>query len=216
MVDFNELRITPDSTHLIIDVSINNASYYDNMFIKNIVIDTQDEYLSTGPSSNPIYVYETSYNHSKTYSTPETNSACPIETDDSYVFTENLEDKRHVRLILTEADLSKSLSDNMFFVYIIVDGQPTADTPCGLNKSIYMKSVLNVFPLYQKSMYYLQEVGKECTIPRAFINMILQLKAVQIGIKTGNYVEAFNQYKSFLKTNNISPTIKCNCYGTAN
>lgn len=122
MVDFNELRITPDSTHLIIDVSINNASYYDNMFIKNIVIDTQDKYLATGPSSTPIYTYETSYNHNKTYSTPETNSACPIETDDSYVFTENLEDKRHVRLILTEADLDKSLSDNMFFVYIIVDG----------------------------------------------------------------------------------------------
>lgn len=214
MVDFNELRITPDSTHLIIDVSINNASYYDNMFIKNIVIDTQDEYLSTGPSSNPIYVYETSYN--KTYSTPETNSTCPIETDDSYVFTENLEDKRHVRLTLKEQDLGKSLQDNIFFVYIIVDGYPAADTPCGFDKSIYMKSVLNVFPLYQKSMYYLQEVGKECTIPRAFINMILQLKAVQIGIKTGNYIEAFNQYQSFLKTNNISPTTKCNCYGTVN
>lgn len=214
MIDFNELRITPDGKHLIIDVSVNNASYYDNVFIKHIVIDTQDNYLPTGPSSQPIYTYETSYN--KTYSIPEQNGANPVETEDSYVFTENLEEKRHVRLILKESDLNKSLHDNMFFVYVIVDGYPEADTPCGFDKSVYMKSVLNVFPLYQKSMYYLQEVGKECTIPRTFINMILQLKAVQIGIKTGNYIEAFNQYKSFLETNNISPTTKCNCYGTVN
>jgi hypothetical protein len=51
MIDFNELRITPDGKYLIIDVSINNASYYDNVFIKHIVIDTQDTYLHTGPSS---------------------------------------------------------------------------------------------------------------------------------------------------------------------
>lgn len=206
MIDFNELRITPDGKYLVIDVSVNNASYYDNVFIKYIKIDTQDTYLSTGPSSNPIYSYETSY--SKTYSIPEQNSTNPIETGDSYVFTENLEDKRHVRLALKDIDLGKSLQDNMFFVYVVIDGQPADDTPQEFNKSIYMKSVLDIFPLYKKSMYYLQEVGKDCIIPRDFINTILQLKAVQIGIKTGNYIEAFTQYKSFLKTKNISPTTK--------
>ena len=33
MVDFNELRVSPDRKNLIIDVSIKDFSYYENVYI---------------------------------------------------------------------------------------------------------------------------------------------------------------------------------------
>lgn len=52
MVQFNELKIVPDGTKLIIDVSIKDLSYYNNVYIDKILIDTQDTFVESGPSSN--------------------------------------------------------------------------------------------------------------------------------------------------------------------
>lgn len=51
MVTFNELKITPDGQKLIIDVSIKDLPYYKNVYLESISIDTQDTYISSGPSS---------------------------------------------------------------------------------------------------------------------------------------------------------------------
>lgn len=40
MLEFRELRITPDGNHLIIDVAVQEHSYYENVFIDSIIIDT--------------------------------------------------------------------------------------------------------------------------------------------------------------------------------
>ena len=37
MVDFNELRVSPDRKNLIIDVSIKDLSYYENVYIDSII-----------------------------------------------------------------------------------------------------------------------------------------------------------------------------------
>lgn len=55
MIHFNELRVTPDGKHLIIDVRVLNESYYENVYIDSIIIDTQDTYISNGPSSKSLY-----------------------------------------------------------------------------------------------------------------------------------------------------------------
>ena len=41
MVQFNELRINPEGTKLIIDVSVKDSVYYENVYIDTISIDTQ-------------------------------------------------------------------------------------------------------------------------------------------------------------------------------
>ena len=58
MLIFNELRITPDQKYLIIDVSVDNQKYYKNIQIDSIIIDTQDTYIDSGPSNNPIFTYK--------------------------------------------------------------------------------------------------------------------------------------------------------------
>ena len=88
MIQFNELRINPEDTKLIIDVSVKNSVYYENVYIDTISIDTQDTFIDSGPSSNAAY----------------TNTLTG--------------DNKSVRLELGIGDLLPSLLDNMFFVWV--------------------------------------------------------------------------------------------------
>lgn len=51
MVQFNELHITSDGKTLIIDVSVKDLTYYENVYLDSIQIETQD----TFGSANPCY-----------------------------------------------------------------------------------------------------------------------------------------------------------------
>ena len=49
MINFKELRISECDNSLIIDVEVKDDSYYENIYIDQIIIDTQDTYLGSGP-----------------------------------------------------------------------------------------------------------------------------------------------------------------------
>lgn len=217
MIQFNELRITPDSQQLIIDVSIDNSSYYDNVILDSIVIDTQDTYVANGPSPKPIYTHKVD-NYNYVYSTPEDCSCNPVLSDDdkAYCLTYSGEQNKHVRLILSAKDLGISLTDNMLFVYAIATGTPAPDTPCGMDNSIKMSTVVNLYPIYQESIRYIRELNCDCDIPRDFINMILRYKAIELCIRTGNYVQAIKYWKKFLLGVNSVTSYKCGCNGRVN
>jgi hypothetical protein len=220
MIQFNELRITPDSQHLIIDVSIDNSSYYDNVILDSIVIDTQDTYVANGPSSKPIYTYniDTENNYNYTYSTPEECSCNPVVSDDdkAYCLTYASEQNKYIRLILSAKDLGISLNDNILFVYAIATGTPAPDTPCGMDNSIVMSTVVNLYPVYQNTMCYLRELDSDCQVPKGFIDMILRLKAVELCIRTGNYTKAISYWKRFFLGRTQVPTYNCGCNGRIN
>lgn len=217
MIQFNELRITPDSKHLIIDASIDNSSYYDNVILDSIVIDTQDTYVANGPSSKPVYIYniDSENNYNYTYSTPEDCSCNPVVSDDdkAYCLTYAGEQNKHVRLILSAKDLGISLNDNMLFVYAIATGTPAPDTPCGMDNSIIMSTVVNLYPVYQDTMCYLRELDSECQVPKGFIDIILRLKAVELCIRTGNYTKAILYWKKLFLGKTQVPTYNCGCNG---
>ena len=88
MVQFNELRITPDGQKLIIDVSVKDLEYYTNVYLDTIQIDTQDTFVESGPSSEVVYTEVIEGN------------------------------TKSVRLELGTGDLLPTLNDNLFFVYI--------------------------------------------------------------------------------------------------
>lgn len=184
MIGFNELYITKDSSQLFIDVSVLDLDYYKDVYIDSIVIDNQDTYLSTGPSSTPVY----------TYTVPEGTN------------------KKHLRLELCRIDLLGGL-DNLLFVYVRVKGAPKVDTPCGYDNITTMGSVINTYPLYQTAMNYIGELANNCSTPKSFIDWILRLKAIELAIKTGHYPEAIKYYNKFFKNmkNTVIKKGGCNC-----
>ena len=137
MVHFNELTITPDGKYLIIDVSVLSETYYKDVYIDSVVIDNQNTYLSSGPSSEPVY----------SYSVPEKTS----------LLTNEPVNLKHLRLVLDRFDLQDL--NNMFFVYVRTKGTPAPETPCGLDNMTTMGTVVNMYPFYQQAMNYIGELA---------------------------------------------------------
>lgn len=55
MVQFNTLEISNDGSKITIDVSIKEETYFKDVYLESVTIDTQDTYISSGPSSSPVY-----------------------------------------------------------------------------------------------------------------------------------------------------------------
>ena len=89
MIEFKELRVTPDEKTLIIDAAVKDLSYYDNVYIKSVTVDTQDTYSESGSSTNPLFHYE--------------------------VASVSEENKKRIRLELNSSVLGKPITGNMFF-----------------------------------------------------------------------------------------------------
>jgi hypothetical protein len=190
MIKFNELRITPNNENLIIDVSIEDADYYQNVVLDSIIIDTQDTYVENGPSSKAVFCF----------------------TIDDY-------SKKRVKLILKPEDLGVPIAGNIFFVYAISSGEPLSDTPCELRNSRIVGTAINLYPIYKHSMLYTRELGDTCNVPKNFVDYILKIKALDLSLKTGNYQEAIRYWNRLFKnlyyTNNVEFS-NCGCYGKGN
>ena len=216
MLIFNELRITPDQKYLIIDVSVDNQKYYENIQIDSIIIDTQDTYIDSGPSNNPIFTYNLTEENNNITQVYTDNYTPVLDEDTSYCYVESEEKQnKSIRLILNYQDLNVSLQDNMFFVYAIPTGTPSADTPCGMDNAIVKGTIINLYPIYCKTIQYLKELDDSCIVPKNFMDMIIKLKALELSIKTGNSFQAIEYWNKYFKTliNNNS-TLKskyCGC-----
>lgn len=185
MVLFNELSITPDGKNLIIDISVKNDSYYTNVYLDTIYIDTQDTYVDGGPSENRIFEYHIVQPGAKTF-----------------------------KIQLDRADLMNiSLNDNLFFVYIKTRGVPSPDTPCGGDQTYTLGVVFNTCNIYNYMMQSIRDTLKECAIPKHFIDSYLRYKAFIVAINTEHYAEAIKFYNKFFKNIPSTTNIGCGCNG---
>lgn len=186
MVIFNELRITSDGKNMIVDVSVDPAAYYPNVYLDNIVIDDQNTYINNGPSTTPVYKYQ---------------------------FPTGVNEK-NIRIFIDSSTISSSFDTSMFFVYVTTKGIPSILTPCGEDENTKMNTVINMYPYYRKSIGYLKEVQKDCDVPVNFINHFLRFQALDYAIKTGHYIEAIKIWKKFfMKFPKTVLFSNCGCNG---
>lgn len=300
MVEFKELKITPDGKNLIINASIKDLEYYKDVYIDSVIIDTQDTYLPSGPSSNPIYtknfISKLNYKQSflgedfkspvlplkkgdkiisSAFTVSLRNSALPIDytiksinlcntkisnpviptvsTIKNFEITENnpvvtiigldssnnevrntdpntnwnntqlsveinyeTRNFKDINIIIPNIDttIKNVFENNLLFVYIKTVGTPAPNTPCGMDNITTLGIVSNLYPLYQHTFSYIKELNNTCSIPKNFINYILQYKAFELAVKTGHYTEAIRYWKKFfmgIKDSVI--TSNCGCYG---
>ena len=188
MIEFKELRVTPDGKTLIIDASVKDLSYYDNVYIDSLTIDTQDTYSESGSSTNPLFHYE--------------------------VASVSEENKKRIRLELNSSVLGKPITGNMFFVYITVKGTPAADTPCGLDNVTTLGVTADLYPFYKSFINHMKELENECEPSKNFIDSLLKFKAFELSIRTGHYTQAIKYWNKFFKEvkSNTVNTI-CRCHG---
>ncbi len=213
MVDFNELRVSPDRKNLIIDVSIKDLSYYENVYIDSIIIDTQDTYIPSGPSNSPIFTYEVISNVTPVYSLPD----CGCNQVQDYIDKENCfetsnNEEKRVRLELDNIALNNHLKGNLFFVYVITKGTPASDTPCNMDNTINLGVTADTYPIYTNMLNSLKEL-ESCSTLKLFTDAFLRFKAFELSIKTGQYSQVINYWNKYFKSLDIPNNTNCSCNG---
>lgn len=207
MIQFNELKIIPDGTKLIIDASVEDLSYYTNIYIDSVAIDNQDTYIPSGVSSNPLYNMKII---SHVHLLSEEIEANP----EDYVGYSVSKNVKNIRLELSVSDFTtpiKDLNSNLFFVYVMVKGTPSPDTPCGMDNQSTVGVVFNLIPLYNMYMQYFKELEATCSIPKNLINSILKLKGLELALMTGNYFQAVTYWNKYFKEQDTINTPNCSC-----
>ena len=212
MIVINECRITEDGRCLIIEASVDSLSYYKNVFIDQVIIDTDSTFSINGPSSSPIYQKSFTggnlkvglYNNCDKVTDEQDCECGNIYVDEKYGI-------KNIRLRIPCKELGLStLDDNIFFVYIYATGYPDPGTPCGMDNKYTMGIAYNLRPIYNKAMGYIRELDSNCDIPKGLIDMILRMKAFELAMRTGHFTVAFEHWNTLFK-NKVSVSIGKNC-----
>lgn len=194
----DQLRISDNGKNLYINAHVNKAAYFDSMYIESITICTEDQVSELNPASiGEHHVYMETFG-------PGTREINLVLC--SQMFNE----------LLKDCDFTK----HMLFVYITCGGAPTPDTPCTMDEMTTLAVTFDYGLLYNKGMGFTRELADTCSIPREFIDYILNVEALKLSLETEHYVPAINYWKelmgrtAFSTYNSTTPRTKpCGCYG---
>ena len=205
-VIFDQLRVSDDSKRLYINVHVNKAAYFDNIYLDSITIMTADKVSETNPD---------------------------VPTED-YIYKLDLTDQEHKEadLVLKAEDLMKTwetdanamkfaqsdMSRTLFFVYVKVRGIPDECTPCRLDEEVTLGVTFDENMLYQRVMQFTKDLANDCHIPIGFTDFILLWNAFKASVETEHHIPAIKYYNMlFGESSEVvtgHSTIKpCGCHG---
>lgn len=172
MVLFDMLRVSDDGKRMYINLHVNKADYFENIYLDSLTIIPADKVLETSPTvPSEDYVYKK-------------------------VFDDGL---KEAAMVLQPTDMNEkytksNFSSDLFFVYVKVKGTPDACTPCRLDEEITLGVTFDDNLLYQKVMQYTNSLADDCKIPVEFMDFILLWNAFKASVETEHYIPAIKYY----------------------
>ena len=192
MLIFNQLRLSDDATRLYINVHVNKADYFKDIYLDNIKIMTADKVSETNPE---------------------------VPTEDC-IFTHTFGDNiKEVALVLTVNDFltlkQSDMSRTLFFIYVKCKGTVGACIPCRLDELTTLGVTFDEKLLYQRVMDYTKSLADDCKIPVGFTDFILLWNAFKASVETEHYIPAIKFWNQLFDVGTIGNiTYKgCVCHG---
>ena len=192
MVLFDQLRISDNGKYLYINVHVNKADYFDNVFIDKLIIKTSEQ----------------------------VSEADPLSTQDACIYQYVVQDDttKELNLVLkasSDFDTAyNTMSDKLLFVYVVCKGVPDPCTPCRLDEMTTLGVTFDYSVLYQKVMQMTKQLADSCNIPSAFIDLILLWNGFKAAVETEHYIDAIDYYDKMFRGNiNEFKTSGCGCHG---
>lgn len=192
MLIFDQLRLSDDATRLYINVHVNKADYFKDIYLDNIKIMTADKVSETNPE---------------------------VPTEDC-IFTHTFGDNvKEAALVLTVNDFltlkQSDMSRTLFFVYVKCKGTVGACVPCRLDELTTLGVTFDEKLLYQRVMDYTKSLVDDCKIPVGFTDFILLWNAFKASIETEHYIPAIKFWNQLFDVDTIGNiTYKgCGCHG---
>ena len=140
-VVFDQLRISDDGKRMYIDVHVNKADYFDNIYLDELTIMTADKVSETNPDSpTEDYIYK------KVFDGNQKEAHLMLTAAD---FMKTWEEDPNA-MKFPQSDMSKTL----FFVYVKIKGVPDECTPCRLDEEVTVATTFDENILYQQVMNY--------------------------------------------------------------
>ena len=191
---FDQLRISDDGKRMYINLHVNKADYFENIYLDELVIVPADKVSETSPHlPSQDYIYKK-------------------------VFDEGL---KEADLVLLPTDFNEDFmksdfSHDLFFVYVKVKGTPDPCTPCRLDEEITLGVTFDENLLYHQVMSFTKQLADECRIPIGFMDFILLWNAFKAAIETEHYIPAIKYYNMLFDKGVVTRAefIKnCGCHG---
>lgn len=197
----DQLRVSDDGRRLYINLHVNKAEYFDNIYLDSLTIMTADKVSETNPGEpTSDYIYKKVFEGNQ-------KEADLVLTADDFVKTWE-EDPKAMRFLLS--DMSKTL----FFVYVKIKGVPDECTPCKLDEEITLGVTFDENILYQRVMNFTKGLTDECVIPVGFTDFILLWNAFKASIETEHYIPAIKFWNMlFDNLGRIENPKGCGCHG---
>ena len=202
MIIFEQLRISDDGKRMYINLHVNEAEYFDNIYLDSLTIMTADKVSETDPNMpTSDYIYK------KEFEGNQKEADLVLTAED---FLRVWEDSPQA-MQFKRADMSNTL----FFVFVKCKGIPSECTPCRLDEEITLGVTFDENMLYQKVLGYTKELVKDCNIPQDFTDFILLWNAFKASVETEHYVPAIKFWNMlFENRNDFSVVTKnCGCHG---
>lgn len=194
MVVFDRLEISDNGRMLYLDAHVNKATYFENIYIDKVIIQTQDQVSETDP--------------------------CIPGDQCIYQMTAE-DDTKELHLALNASidfDITdKTLSNKLLFVYVICKGTPDPCTPCRLDEMTTLGVTFDDALLYQKVMQFTKGLADNCTVSKGFIDMILLWNSFKAAVNTEHYLPAIDFWKKMFyghpNMNGLNISKPCGCHG---
>lgn len=182
MIIFNELKICDTTKKLIIDVSISSESYYTDVYIDQIAIDSQTTYSNSTPSLTPIFKFI-------------------VPATAGLVYPSIFGDVKTLRIEVEESQLTagNTMDSTLFFVYVGIKGTPGIDTPSEENLTHTLKTVTNLASIYKNIIALLDPIIDSGIINSTLTDFILRVNGLDLALKTSNYVIAIKYWNKYFQ-----------------
>ena len=194
MVIVDQLRISDDGKTMYLNVHVNTAAYFDDIYLDKITIMTADKVSESAPE---------------------------LFTDD-YVYQYTVDgQQKELALVLQPTDFNErfsksNFSSDLFFVYIKCKGTPDSCTPCRLDEEITLAVTFDENILYQKVMDFTKAFADKCVIPVGFTDFILLWNAFKASVETEHYasvIKFWNMLFDRYTGGSSYRTSNCGCHG---
>lgn len=206
MILFKQLRITEEGDRMIIDINVNNLDYHENIYIDSIYVKTADKMSNLLPDETESgYIYKTTFDGNY-------KEASLLLTIGDFMNTWRT-DSNAVKFDKND------MSNTLFFV--VVNCKELYEDDIIATDTVF-KAVYDEKLLYQQVMNLTKELEKECSVPRKFIDFILQWNAFKASLETEHFIPAIKYWNNLFNTGVIKgssiPISSCtpnsyNCYG---
>ena len=197
MVIFDQLRISDDGKKMYINLHVNRASYFENIYLDKITIMTANQ----------------------------VSEAAPELVANDYIYQLTIDgEQKELDLVITPNECTElfnkdNFSSDLFFVYVKTKavGTPDPCIPCRLDECTTLGVTFDETLLYQKSMNYTKDLLQGCEVPVGFTDFILQWNAFKAAVETEHYVSAIKFWKLLFDESSHTMTTygtkPCGCHG---